>query len=65
MAGEAARWGDYRRSIHRYKEGPYETYTVAGHWRPEVERLLKEYFPKRTVVVMENLAAEFPGVMGK
>ena len=65
MAGEAARWGDYRRSIHRYKEGPYETYTVAGHWRPEVERLLKEYFPKRTVVVMENLAAEFPGGMGK
>ena len=57
MPAEAARWGDYRRTVHPYKEGPYETYTVKEHWKPEVTRLLKEYFPKRSGFVMERLAA--------
>jgi hypothetical protein len=43
--------------VHPYKEGPYETYTVKEHWKPEVTRLLKEYFPKRSGFVMERLAA--------
>lgn len=47
LFAEAVRWGDYRRSLHPYKEGPYETYTVENHWRPEVQRILKEYFPAR------------------
>jgi len=61
IAGEAARWGDYRRAAHPYKEGPYESYTAREHWRPEVERLLKEYFPKRTQGVLEKLGGEFMG----
>lgn len=59
MVAEAGRWGDYRRSVHPYKEGPYETYTVRGHWRPEVDRLLKDYFPKRSGVVLGRIDAAF------
>lgn len=54
---ESARWGDYRRDVHQYKEGPYELYTRDGHWRPEVERLLKVYFPARTGAVIRQLRA--------
>jgi hypothetical protein len=47
LFAEALRWGDYRNGIHRYKEGPYETYSVDGHWKPEVERIIHRYFPAR------------------
>jgi hypothetical protein len=50
---ESARWGDYRRDVHRYKEGPYELYTPEL-WETEVQRLLTEYFPKRGEVVLEQ-----------
>jgi hypothetical protein len=52
IIGEAARWGDYRRSVHPYKEGPFERYTRDDHWRPEIARLLRDYFPKRSDVVL-------------
>ena len=52
---ESARWGDYRRDAHSYKEGPYELYTRDGHWRPEVKRLLTEFFPGRTTRFLEQL----------
>ena len=51
VVAESARWGDYRRDVHPYKTGPYELYTRDLHWRPEVDRLLTEYFPKRTDAV--------------
>jgi hypothetical protein len=54
IVAESARWGDYRRAIHQYKEGPYELYTRNQHWRPEVNRLLTEHFPRRTAVVLEH-----------
>ncbi|HEY2953358.1 MAG TPA: CotH kinase family protein [Verrucomicrobiae bacterium] len=54
VAAESARWGDYRRDVHPYKTGPYELYTRNDHWRPEIERLFKEYFPKRTEVVIRQ-----------
>ena len=54
---ETARWGDYRRDVHRYKEGPYELYTRDAHWRPEVKRLLENYFPHRTAAFIEQLKA--------
>lgn len=57
ILAEAARWGDYRRGVHPYKEGPYERYTRDEHWRPEVRRLLEEYFPKRTEVFWQQLQA--------
>lgn len=52
---EAARWGAYRHDVHPYKAGPYELYTVERHWRPEVQRLLTRYFPKRTGIFLEQL----------
>jgi hypothetical protein len=54
IVAESARWGDYRRDAHPYKVGPYELYTRNDHWRPEIQRLLKEYFPKRSDVVIEQ-----------
>lgn len=47
LFAEALRWGDYRNQIHRYKEGPDETYTVEGYWKPEVDRIVHRYFPAR------------------
>jgi hypothetical protein len=55
MVAESARWGDYRRDIHPYREGPYELYTVDDHWEPEVNRLLQHYFPARTQEVIRQL----------
>lgn len=52
---EAARWGAYRHDVHQYKTGPYEIYTREQHWEPEVKRLLAEFFPKRTGVMLEQL----------
>jgi hypothetical protein len=54
VVAESARWGSYRRDVHPYKAGPYELYTRDDHWRPEVQRLLGEYFPKRTAVVAKQ-----------
>ncbi len=54
VIAESARWGDYRRDVHRYKEGPYELYTRDDHWRPEVQRLLKDYFPRRSEAVLDQ-----------
>jgi hypothetical protein len=57
VIAESARWGDYRRDVHQYKEGPYDRYTRDKHWRPEVKRLLEDYFPNRTKVFVEQLKA--------
>jgi len=54
VIAESARWGDYRRDVHRYKTEPYELYTRNEHWRPEVKRLLGEYFPQRTAVAVKQ-----------
>jgi len=45
---ESARWGDYRRDMHSYSNGPYEFYRKNSHWLPEQNRLINDYFPKRT-----------------
>jgi hypothetical protein len=55
IVAESARWGDYRRDVHTYREGPYELYTVDDHWEPEVKRLLDDYFPRRTAEVIRQL----------
>ncbi len=54
IVAESARWGDYRRDVHAYKVGPYVLYTRDGHWRPETERLLKQYFPQRTAILLQQ-----------
>lgn len=51
---EAARWGDYRRDIHPYQtRGEY--YTVDNQYMTERNRLLKNYFPDRTNVFINQL----------
>ena len=58
VIAESARWGDYRRDVHRYKTGPYELYTRNQYWRPEVDRLLNQYFPKRSEVVLKQFEGQ-------
>ena len=55
IVAESARWGDYRRDVHSYKTPPYELYTRDKHWRPEIARLLKDYFPLRTHILLKQL----------
>ena len=57
ILAESARWGNYRRDVHPYKEGPYELYTRDAHWRPEVKRLVEDYFPKRSGTFIAQLQA--------
>ena len=44
---ESARWGDYRRDVHQYSNGPYLLYTKNDHWLVEQNRLMNDYFPER------------------
>ncbi len=55
IVAESARWGDYRRDVHSYKVGPYELYARETHWKPEIDRLVKDYFPLRTHILMQRL----------
>jgi hypothetical protein len=54
IIAESARWGDYRRDVHPYGTGPYHLYTRNAFWLPEKNRLLNEYFPRRTGIVLEQ-----------
>ena len=51
---EAARWGDYRRDVHRWQGNP-TLYTVDNHYMNERRRLLNEYFPVRTDNVLSYI----------
>ena len=51
---EAARWGDYRRDVHRYSSAG-QLYTVDGHFMAERERLLTSYFPRRAERVLASI----------
>ena len=56
---EAARWGDYRRYVHQYKsKGKY--YTVDDYYMKERNRLLNEYFPYRSAIVMADIRRLVP-----
>ncbi|MBN2594520.1 MAG: lamin tail domain-containing protein, partial [Sedimentisphaerales bacterium] len=52
VIAESARWGDYRRDVHRYSSGPYYLYTKNEYWIPERDRLINEYFPSRTEIAL-------------
>ena len=51
---EAARWGDYRYAVH-----PYQTqgkrYDVDNYYMDERNRLLRQYFPARLDVYLQQL----------
>ena len=51
---ESARWGDYRKDISEV------TYTKNDYWIPEVNKVLKEYIPRRRDIVLSQLKAEIP-----
>lgn len=51
---EAARWGDYRRDVHRYSSAG-KLYTVDEFYIPERNRLLTEYFPNRSARVLNDI----------
>jgi hypothetical protein len=54
---ESARWGDYRRDVHPYGGSNYELCTKATYWDVEQNRLLNDYFPLRTQIVVDQLQA--------
>ena len=54
LYAEAARWGDYRRDVHRW-QSKGKLYTVDDHYMTERNRLLKEYFPYRTKNVLASI----------
>jgi len=64
VIAESARWGDYRRDVHRYSSSPYYLYTKNDFWIPERDWLLNEYFPVRTNKVIEQFRARdlYPGI---
>lgn len=55
---EAARWGDYRRDVHRWQSAG-TLYTVDNHYMTERNRLLNNYFPVRTNNVLSNILNNF------
>ncbi len=53
---ESARWGDYRRDVHRYQSAD-EVFTPDVHYMTERNRLLTQYFPYRTQHVLQQIMA--------
>ena len=51
---EAARWGDYRRDVHRWQTAG-QLYTVDNQFMAERNRLLTQYFPVRTGNVLNQI----------
>lgn len=49
---EQARWGDYRRDVHKYAN---ELYTKENHYDAQRRYLLGTYFPKRTDTFVSQL----------
>lgn len=64
IVAESARWGDYRRDVHRYQSPPYELYTPDVQFRAEQNRLVNTYFPGRTGTLLSQLrtAGLYPSV---
>ena len=55
MIAESARWGDYRRDVHQWSWGPYYLYTRNDYWYDERDRLVYDFFPDRTDIVLDQL----------
>ncbi len=61
--GEEARWGSYRIEI-RERRTPVHRYGVETHWDPTLDRMLNDFLPQRTEIVVEQLrdAGFYPSV---
>ena len=57
LIAESARWGDQHAA---------QPYTVDAHWRPERDRVLADYLPRRSAVFLDQLrgADLYPAVAG-
>ncbi len=64
IVAESARWGDYRRDVHRYSEGAFVLYTRENQWLAENERMVNSYFRNRNATVLNQLrtAGLYPSV---
>ena len=51
---ESARWGDYRRDVHSWRDPPYELYERDNQMLREENRLLNQYFPVRSQTVLRQ-----------
>ena len=60
---ESARWGDYRRDVHRYTSAG-QLYTVDNQYKTERNRLKYQYFPVRTQRVLGQVKAYVPQPTG-
>jgi hypothetical protein len=49
IIGESARWGDVEN---------WALFTKDDHWKPNIERAMRDYFPHRTNIVIEQLQNE-------
>ncbi len=54
LYAESARWGDYRKDVHPYSSKG-ELYTPDKHYLRQRNKLLTEYFPQRTSVLIEQM----------
>ena len=59
LYAEAARWGDYRRDVHRWQTKG-QLYTVDEAYMAERNRLLNEYFPYRSANVLADILTLVP-----
>ena len=59
LYAEAARWGDYRRDVHRWKTKG-KLYTVDDAYMTERNRLIYDYFPYRSAIVLADIRARVP-----
>ncbi|MEZ4686553.1 MAG: CotH kinase family protein [Bacteroidia bacterium] len=63
IIAESARWGDYRRDVHRYQQsGPFKLYTPQVHWEAEQDRLYQDFFPLRSDTVYNQLLPFLVGI---
>jgi hypothetical protein len=56
LIAESARWGDYRRDVHRWQAaGPFDLYKPDVYWLPRMNYMVGTYFPNRTGIFLAQL----------
>jgi hypothetical protein len=55
IVAESARWGDYRRDVHRALTGSFALYTREDQWLAENKRIVDSYFVHRGDIVLAQL----------
>lgn len=58
VLAEYARWGDYRRDVHRYPAGDTTKLYMPEDWQKENRFMQEQYFPQRTDIFVQQLKDE-------